>query len=245
VINQGKSMSKSLGNGVDLAEQLDAYGVDAVRLAIVFAGPPSEDVDWVDVSPAGAQRFLQRAWRLAGAVTSAPGADPAAGDEPVRRTTHRTIAEVTNCIEDHRFNVAVARLMSLANAVRRAVDRGCGPADPAVREAVEALAVMLSTVAPYTAEEMWQRLGHRPTVALAGWPEVDPGLAAVDTVTCVVQVAGKVRDRIEVAPDVTAEELRERALASAAVLAALGDRAAGRVVVRPPRLVNVVPATSR
>jgi leucyl-tRNA synthetase len=244
VINQGRSMSKSLGNGVDLAEQLDAYGVDAVRLAIVFAGPPAEDIDWVDVSPAGAQRFLQRAWRLAGEVTSSSGADPAAGDQPLRRTTHRTIAEVTSYIEDCRFNVAVARLMSLANTVRKAVDRGCGPADPAVREAVQALAVMLSTVAPYTAEEMWQRLGHQPTVALAGWPAADPSLAAVESVTCVVQVAGRVRDRFEVAPDVTADELRERALASPAVRAALGDRAAGRVVVRPPRLVNIVPGAT-
>jgi leucyl-tRNA synthetase len=262
VINQGKSMSKSLGNGVDLAEQLDTYGVDAVRLAITFAGPPSEDIDWADVSPAGAQRFLQRAWRLAGEVTGRPGAGPGAlsgagaqareaggsggdglgeGDTALRRATHRTVAEVTACVEDHRFNVAVARLMSLAGTVRRVIDRGCGPADPAVREAVEALAVMLSTVAPYTAEEMWQRLGHEPTVALAGWPVADPALAAVGSVTCVVQVAGKLRDRIEVAPDITAEELRARALASPAVRAALGDRLPGRVVVRPPRLVNVVP----
>ena len=241
VINRGRSMSKSLGNGVDLAEQLDAYGVDAVRLAIAFAGPPSEDIDWVDVSPAGAQRFLQRAWRLAGDVASRPGADPAAGDEPLRRTTHRTVAEVTSCVEDHRFNVAVARLMSLSNAVRRAIDRGCGPADPAVREAVEGLAVMLSTVAPYTAEEMWQRLGHQPTVALAGWPVADPSLAAVESVTCVVQVAGKVRDRFEVPPDVAADELLERALASPAVRAALSGRPAGRIIVRPPRLVNIVP----
>jgi leucyl-tRNA synthetase len=241
VINQGKSMSKSLGNGVDLAEQLDAYGVDAVRLAIAFAGPPPEDIDWADVSVAGAQRFLQRAWRLAGEVTSRPGADPATGDDPLRRATHRTIAEVTGCVEDRRFNVGVARLMSLAHTVRRAVDGGCGPADPAVREAVEALAVMLSTVAPYTAEEMWQRLGYEPTVALAGWPVADPALAAVGSVTCVLQVAGKVRDRIEVAPEVTAEQLRARALASPAVRAALGDRPPARIVVRPPRLVNIVP----
>ncbi|HEY8474638.1 MAG TPA: leucine--tRNA ligase [Natronosporangium sp.] len=242
VINQGRAMSKSLGNGVDLAEQLDRYGVDAVRLAIVFAGPPAEDIDWAEMSPGGAQRFLQRAWRLAGEVTSPVGADPATGDRSLRRATHRTIAEVTELVESYRFNVAVARLMALANTVRRAVDRGCGPADPAVREAVTALAVMLSLVAPYTAEEMWQRLGHQPTVALAGWPAADPALAAVDTVTCVVQVAGKVKDRLAVPPGVTADQLRERALASPAVRAALAGRPADRVIVRPPRLVNIVPA---
>jgi leucyl-tRNA synthetase len=242
VINQGAAMSKSLGNGVDLAEQLDRYGVDAVRLAIVFAGPPSDGIDWADVSPAGSQRFLRRACRLAGEVTSPPGADPTGGDPALRRLTHRTVAEVTGCVEGHRFNVGVARLMSLAGAVRTAVDRGCGPADPAVREAVEALAVMVSLVAPYTAEEMWHRLGHQPMVALAGWPVVDPDLAEVGSVTCVVQVGGRVRDRFEVAPGVGEEELRERALASPAVRAALAGRAVNRVVVRPPALVNLVPA---
>jgi leucyl-tRNA synthetase len=241
VINRGASMSKSLGNGVDLAEQLDAYGVDAVRLALVFAGPPAEDIDWADISPGGAQRFLRRAWRLAGSVASPPGAAPATGDPALRRVTHRTVAEVTGCVEGYRFNVAVARLMSLAGAVRRAVEGGCGPADPAVREAVEALAVMLSLIAPYTAEEMWQRLGHPPTVALAGWPVADLGLAAVASVTCVVQVAGRLRDRLEVPPEVPAGVLRERALASPRVREALAGRPVGRVVVRPPRLVNIVP----
>jgi leucyl-tRNA synthetase len=245
VINQGAAMSKSLGNGVDLAEQLDAYGVDAVRLAITFAGPPAEDIDWADVSPAGAQRFLRRAWRLAGEVTSPPGTPPASGDRTVRAATHRTVAEVTRCVEAYRFNVGLARLMELAGTVRRAVDRGCGPADPAVREAVEALAVMLSLVAPYTAEEMWQRLGHPPPVALAGWPGTDPRLAAVETVTCVVQVGGTVRDRLAVPPDISGDDLRERALARPAVRAALGGRPAGQVIVRPPGLVNVVPGAGR
>jgi leucyl-tRNA synthetase len=241
VINQGRAMSKSLGNGVELAGQLDAYGVDAVRVTMVFAGPPAEDIDWADVSPVGAQRFLRRAWWLAGAVASAPGGDPATGDVGLRRATHRAIAQVTAHIEERRLNLAVARLMELAGQVRRAVESGCGPVDPAVREATEALAVMLSTVAPYTAEEMWQRLGHEPTVARAGWPAVDPALVAVETVTCVVQVAGRVRDRLAVPPDIGEDELRRRALAAPAVRAALGDREVARVVVRPPGLVHVVP----
>jgi leucyl-tRNA synthetase len=241
VINAGAAMSKSLGNGVALAEQLDTYGVDAVRTAIVFAGPPGEDIDWADVSMTGVQRFLRRAWQLAGEVSSAPGADPAAGDTALRRVTHRTVVEVTGCVEGHRFNVAVARLMELTAAVRAAVDRGPGAADPAVREAVEALSVMLSLVAPYTAEDMWHRLGHEPTVARAGWPRVDPALAAVDTVTCVVQVAGRVADRLPVPPDIGEDDLRQRALASAAVRDALGGRSVERMIVRPPRLVNFVP----
>ena len=108
-----------------------------------------------------------------------------------------------------RLNVAVARLMELASATRRAIDSGPGAADPAVREAAETLAVLLSIFAPYTAEECWELLGHQPSVALAGWPSADPALLVEDLVTCVVQVNGKVRDRLEVPPGIGEDELRE------------------------------------
>jgi leucyl-tRNA synthetase len=137
VINQGRAMSKSLGNGVNLGEVIDEYGVDAVRLTMVFAGPPEDDIDWADMSPGGSLRFLQRAWRLSGDVTSAPGTEPAGGDQALRRVTHRTVHEAAQLIEAHRFNVMVARVMELVNATRKAVDSGCGPHDPAVREAAE------------------------------------------------------------------------------------------------------------
>ncbi len=241
VVNKGRAMSKSLGNGVELGEQLDAYGVDAVRLTMVFAGPPDDDIDWADVSPGGAARFLSRALRLAADVTSPVGTDPAGGAEELRRVTHRTVAAVTDLIEAQRFNVAVARMMELVTAVRRAVD-AIGGADSAVREAVEALAVMLSTVAPYTGEELWARLGHPPTVALAGWPVADPALVAVDTVECVVQVAGRKRAVLRVPPEIDADELRAVALAEPAVVEALAGRAVARAVVKPPNLVNIVPA---
>ena len=161
VINQGKKMSKSLGNGVDLGDQLGAFGVDAVRLTLVFAGPPEDDIDWANMSPDGSLRFLQRAWRLSGDVTSEPGVDVTTGDLALRRTTARTVHDAAELVETYRFNVMVARVMELVNATRKAIDSGCGPADPAVREATEAVAILLSLVAPYTAEEMWERLGHR------------------------------------------------------------------------------------
>ncbi|HEY6738633.1 MAG TPA: leucine--tRNA ligase [Actinopolymorphaceae bacterium] len=241
VINQGKAMSKSLGNGVDLGEQVRTYGVDAIRLTMIFSGPPEEDIDWADVSPGGSLKFLQRAWRLAGDVTSAPGTDPSTGDVALRKVTHRIIKEVTENVESYKFNVGVARLMELTSAVRKAVDSGPGGADPAVREAVEALAVMLSLVAPYTAEDMWERLGHEPTVALAGWPAYDPELAVRESLTAIVQISGKLRDKFEVTPDVTEDELRERALASEKVQAALGGRGIRKFVIRAPKLVNIVP----
>jgi len=239
----GSAMSKSRGNLVRLSEQLDEHGVDAVRLTMAFAGPPEDDIDWADVSPAGSARFLARAWRLAGDVTAPVGTDPAIGDTTLRAVTHRTVHECATLTEGFRFNVVVARVMELVNATRKAIDaRPDGGADPAVREAVEAVAILLSLFAPYTAEDMWSRLGHEPCVALAGWPAVDEALLVTETVTCVVQVAGKVRDRLTVPPGITAEDLRALALASPAVVRALDGQGVRTVVVRAPKLVNVVPA---
>jgi leucyl-tRNA synthetase len=238
----GSAMSKSKGNLVKLTEQLDEHGVDAVRLTMAFAGPPEDDIDWKDVSPSGSARFLARAWRLAGDVTTAPGTDPAGGDVALRRATHRTLDEVTGLIEGFRFNVAVARVMELVNVTRKAIDSGVGGADPAVREAVEAVAIMLSLFAPYTSEDIWARLGHQPAVALAGWPAIDPALLVEDSVTCVVQIQGKVRDRLEVSPSIGDDDLRELALKSAAVQKALDGRDIRTVIVRAPKLVNIVPA---
>jgi leucyl-tRNA synthetase len=242
VVMAGSAMSKSRGNLVRLTDELATNGVDAVRLTMVFAGPPEDDIDWADVSPSGAKKFLARAWRLSGDVTSAPGVDVTTGDLALRRATAHAVHEAAKAVESYRFNVAVAKTMELVNAARKAIDSGPGGADPAVREAAEAVAVMLSLVAPYTAEEMWERLGHQPTVALAGWPSVDPGLLVEDTVTCVVQVAGKVRDRLEVVPTIGEDELRELALAAPGVVKALAGAGIRTVVVRPPRLVNIVPA---
>ncbi|WP_432948369.1 leucine--tRNA ligase [Kribbella sp. CA-253562] len=242
VINEGKAMSKSLGNGVNLGDQLDEFGVDAIRLTMVFAGPPDDDIDWSDLSPGGSLRFLQRAWRLSGAVEAPVGADPATGDLALRKITHKTVADATELIESYRFNVMVARVMELVNATRKAIDSGPGAADPAVREATEAVAILLSLVAPYTAEDMWENLGHQPTVAKAGWPTVDPALLVEDSVTCVVQIAGKVKERLEVAPDISDADLEKLALDSEAVQKALDGRGVRKVIVRAPKLVNIVPA---
>src|SRR3954454_3855230 len=242
VLNGGKAMSKSLGNGVDLGEQLDKYGVDAVRLTMIFASPPEDDVDWADVSPSGSAKFLARAWRLAQDVASEPGIDVTMGDRALRSVTHRTIADAAELLDANKFNVVVAKLMELVNATRNAIDSGAGAADPAVREATEAVAVILSLFAPYTAEDMWNLLGHPASVANAGWPAHDPALLVQDTVTAVVQVQGKVRDRLEVSPDVSEDQLRELALASENVQRALDGRGIRTVIVRAPKLVNIVPA---
>ncbi len=244
VINEGKAMSKSLGNGVDLGAQIDEFGVDAIRLTVVFAGPPDEDIDWADLSPAGSLKFLQRAYRIAveAGAGSAVGADPATGDQGLRRIIHPHLAEITALLEAQRFNVVVARIMEMVNATRKAIDTGAGAGDPAVREAAEVITVALSLVAPYVAEEMWEQLGHQPSVADAGWPGVEESLLVKESVTCVVQIKGKVRGKLTVSPDVSEDELRTLALAEESVIRALDGREPAKIIVRAPKLVSIVPA---
>jgi len=237
VLSGGSKMSKSKG-GVNLGDVIDEYGVDAIRLTMVFAGPPEDDINWEDVSPAGSAKFLARAWRLAGDVTAPKGIDVTTGDAALRKQTHRFLADVPGLVESFKFNVVVARLMELVNVTRKAIDTGVGGSDAAVREAVEVITVGLSLFAPYTAEEMWEKLGFEPTVALAGWRDADPALLVQDTVTAVVQVDGKVRDRLDVSPDIDAEELEKLARESAAVIRSIGDKTIVNVVVRAPRVVS-------
>ncbi|MFI2487149.1 class I tRNA ligase family protein [Promicromonospora kroppenstedtii] len=231
VVNQGRAMSKSLGNGVDLAAELDRHGVDAVRLAMLFAGPPEDDVDWADVSPEAMGKFLARALRL-GSRQPRP-----AGGHALRRAVHRTVHDVDGLVEAGRFNVAIARLMELVGEVRRAAS---DTDDETYREAVAAVAVLLGMFAPFTAQELWERLGRTTAVAAQPWPDVDPAYLVTAEVEAVVQVDGRVRDRLPVPADVAAADLERAALARPAVARAVGDRAVRRVVVRPPHLVNVV-----
>ncbi|VEP41692.1 Leucine--tRNA ligase [Tessaracoccus lapidicaptus] len=241
VINQGKAMSKSLGNGVDLGKQIDEYGVDAVRLTMVFAGPPEDDIDWADLSPASSLKFLQRAYRIASDVASPVNADVTAGDAALRKVTHKSIADVSMLIESGRFNVAVARVMELVNATRKAIDGATGPADPAVREAATFVAQALSVVAPYVAEEMWEVLGHAPSVASSAWPVADPALTADDTVTMVVQIQGKIRAKIDVPAAIAEDEALALALADAGVQRSLDGREVAKVIARLPKMLSLVP----
>ena len=240
VLMDGSAMSKSRGNLVRLSDELATHGVDAIRLALVFAGPPEDDVDWADVSPSGSLKFLNRAWRISGDVTSKPGVDFTKGDLALRKVTHKSLHDIGFAVESFRFNVAVARVMELVNATRKAIDSGCGAGDPAVREAAEAIAIALSLVAPFTAEEMWENLGHKPAVALAGWPTIDPALLEADSVTAILQINGKIKDRIEVSPNISDAELEALAMANPEISAAIAGGKINKVIVRAPKLVNIV-----
>ena len=240
VIMDGSAMSKSRGNLVRLSDELERHGVDAIRLSMVFAGPPEDDVDWADVSPSGSVKFLNRAWRLSGDVTSTPGINFSTGDLALRKVTHKALHDISFAVESFRFNVAVARIMELVNATRKAIDSGCGPSDPAVREATETVAISLSLIAPYTAEEMWERLGHKPSVALAGWPKVDESLLEEDAVTAIFQINGKIKARVDVAPSISDQELEAMAFGDQSIKSELDGATPKKIITKAPKFVNIV-----
>jgi leucyl-tRNA synthetase len=232
VIMDGAAMSKSKGNIVEPMPLVKRYGADAIRVTMLFANKPEDDIDWADVSPDGVRSWLDRVWRAVHEAADREGQD----SEPLRRFTHRTIRQVTELYERYRFNVAVARLMELTNQIRAALDRG----EPA-REAASALVKMVAPMAPFVTEELWRTaLGGERSVHRSPWPSFDPDLAREETVTLVVQVDGRVRDRLEVPPDIAEEEAERLARESEGARRSIGDRQVARVIVRPPKLVNLV-----
>ncbi|CAH0139071.1 Leucine--tRNA ligase [Microbacterium oxydans] len=240
VLLDGAKMSKSKGNLVLFEEELDAYGADALRVALAFAGPVEDDKDWADVSTTGAQKFLARALRIAGEVSSAVDVVFDGGDAALRRATHKLLSEAPALVEQTKFNVLVARLMELVNITRKTIDGQAGAADPAVREAAETIAVMLDLIAPHTAEEMWEILGHEPSVGLVTWRSANPALLVEDSVTAVVQIGGKVRAQLEVPARIGEAELEALARADDRVIRALGDKEIVKVIVRAPKIVSFV-----
>jgi leucyl-tRNA synthetase len=243
VVMHGAAMSKSRGNLVEPSAIIDEHGADVARLTMLFAGPFEDDVDWADVSPEGMARWAQRVWRAVHAAAAGPpaGEEAARPDDPeLARLAHRTTAGVTDDLERFRFNTAISKLMVLSNSLADAIRAGRGGAAQR-RDAAERLVLLLAPLAPFITEELWRGvLGNHTSVHLAPWPAFDPALVRSERVTCVVQVDGKVRDRIEVAPDAAEADLRDLALSSGRVRAALGDRQVARVVVVPPKLVNLV-----
>ena len=229
-------MGKSLKNSVTPDEMFAQYGADTLRVYEMSTGPLDASRPWETRAVVGAFRFLQRVWRN---VVSEQTGELVVVDRPMDdetcRVMHRTIDAVRSDYAAMRVNTAIARMIELNNHLTRL--------DEVPRDAAEALVLMLAPLAPHLSEELWSRLGHPTTLAYEPFPVADPEMLREQTVTCVVQVAGKVRDRLEVPPSVAADDLRERALASEGVVRALGGRAVRTVVVREPKLVNVVPGS--
>jgi leucyl-tRNA synthetase len=226
-------MGKSLKNVVTPDEMFEGYGADTFRVYEMSMGPLDLSRPWETRAVIGAQRFLQRLWR--NVIDEGSGellVTENAPDEATMRLLHKTIDALRTDFASLRFNTAIARLIEFNNALTKL--------SSVPREAAEALVVMTAPVAPHIAEELWAKLGHVDSLTFVDFPKADPALLLDDTVTCVVQVQGKVRDRLEVAADVTEEELQAQALAGDKIKAALAGKVVRKVIVRAPNLVNIV-----
>jgi leucyl-tRNA synthetase len=264
VLKDGKVMSKSKGNVVDPDRMIEKYGSDALRLYVMFVAPPENEVEWSDAGLEGSFRFLARAWRLVdhwAAAIEGVGAVPAGlndAERAVRRKTHDTIRRVTVDIEERQhLNTPVSALMELVNDLYTFSDQTAGGSPgqhtafavttaervetlAVVREAVEALVLMLSPYAPHTAEELWERLGHHGGLTAARWPAFDADAARAAEIVVPVQVNGKLRARITVPPGAGEDDVRGKALADPAVLAHLAGKTVRKVIVVQDKLVSVV-----
>ncbi|MDO5662291.1 MAG: leucine--tRNA ligase [Brachybacterium sp.] len=230
-------MGKSLKNAVAPDDMYESYGADTLRVYEMSMGPLELSRPWETRAVVGSQRFLQRLWRLvideeSGAVITRD--EPA--DEATARAVHRTIDGVTRDMAQMGFNTAIAKLIELVNHLTKTAASSGG----APREAVEPLVLMLAPFAPHIAEELWHRLGHEETVTRAAYPVADPALVKAEAVTCVVQIKGKVKHRLEVDPEISEAELEAMVLAEDAVQALIGEAEIRKVIVRAPKLVNIV-----
>ena len=243
----GEVMSKSKGNGVAPDDLVEREGADAGRMYEMFIGPPEDDAEWSDEAIAGPVRFLQKVWNLVLDPASFPpsGSAPAgAADAALTRKVHQAIQAVTQDYSNFRFNTAVSELMKLGNALEEHLRGGGGASGSAWEQAVRSLVLLLYPMCPHIGEELWERIsgGSAGLCIEQAWPEFDPALLAEPTVTLVVQVAGKVRDRIEVAPGLSEPAALDVALGSEKVRAFLPDGGRPqRVIYVPDRLINLVP----
>ena len=236
----GQVMSKSKGNGVAPDELVARDGADAARVYEMFIGPPDEDAEWSDAAIAGPVRFLQQVWRLVDAPDSflVTGSDASA--EVLRRRAHQAIRKVTEDYESFHFNTAVSGLMELANALQKYLQGG-GPRNVVWSDAVRTLILLLNPMAPHVGEELWSKVGGKGLAADAAWPAYDPKVAAETSATLVVQVDGKVRDRVTIPIGTSESKALEVALTSERVRGAFDGRKPSKVVYVQDRLINLVP----
>jgi leucyl-tRNA synthetase len=226
-------MSKSKGNVVTPDEMIEKYGADPLRLWELFMSPFDEATSWNEDGVSGTSRYLMRVWTMVRRYVEAgaPAGNPR--DETIKRT-HKTISTVTDHIERLRFNTGLAAMMDQLNYLARLKPEELG------RFALEAYIVMLAPMAPHITEEIWRALGHESSVHLESWPKFDPELTKEETVTVVIQINGKVRDRLQVNADAPEAEVVPMALASEAVKRHLDGKQPKKVIYVPGKLVSIV-----
>lgn len=249
VLKDGAKMSKSKGNVVDPDYIIEQYGADTARLFVLFAAPPERDLEWSDAGVEGSYRFINRVWRLvadwADAVSQVrEPVNPASmtkRDRDLRRVAHRTLRKVTEEIaERFGFNTAISSIMEMVNALYRYKEAGDEVNLPLVRECLELLILMLAPFIPHTAEELWEGLGHEGSVHRASWPQWDKEAVKAEEITIVVQINGKVRERLVVPAESSQEEVREQALAQDKIKQLTKGKDIVKVIVVPGKLVNIV-----
>lgn len=248
VLKDNAKMSKSKGNVVSPEEIIDNYGADTARLFILFASPPERDLEWSDQGVEGAFRFLNRIWRLvmelAEKIKGLPIPKQFTGlnsdDKNLRLKTHSTIKKVTEDIgERFNFNTAISAIMELSNTIG-AYKGVRQPNLPLIKEAVDTMLVLLSPFSPHICEELWQLTGHKDSIYLQEWPLYDPEALLQEEIEIVLQISGKVRDRIMVPVDISQEELEQLSLNSPKIKELTKDKQIIKLIVVPGKLVNVV-----
>jgi leucyl-tRNA synthetase len=256
VTGRVEKMSKSRKNAVDPIEMINIHGADALRLFVLFAGPPEKDKEWSDTGFEGASRYLQRVWRIAhkweGRIARTSGLSTSQNDlqeyqRKLRRRTHQIVRSITENFDERlHLNTCISSLMELTNEIHafdQAVDKNAAVSDADVevaREALEALIRMLAPFVPHISEELWESFGHSESLSRTRWPEFSDELAREEEIEVAVQVNGKLRSRIFASADARDEDLREAALADEKVKAATAGHDIAKVIVIPKKLVNVV-----
>ena len=234
----GAKMSKSKGNVVDPVDLFASHGTDALRLYHLFMGPPTDDAAWDENGIDGTRRFLERIWRQATDAHEFADRDESDDDRELLGLAHRTLRKVTEDIERFHFNTAVPALMVLSNALGDYL--GESPRRQTYEDVLRLLLLLLSPMTPHLAHELWEQKGYGSMLATESWPEWDPEMAKEETVTLVIQVNGKVRDRLEVSADIDSEQATRAAMSSEKVQTWIDGQEVKRVISRPPNLVNLV-----
>jgi len=251
VIKDGSKMSKSKGNVVDPDSLIKVYGADTARLFSLFASPPERDLEWSDQGVDGSFRFLNRVWKLV--VELAPLISNAgsvkkdqsfSGDSgKLRRVIHKTIKKVTEDVEERfHFNTAIAAIMELVNSISSFESKKDPSSAPVLKEALEAVVLLLAPFVPHITEELWEGLGHQGGIGTASWPAYDAEAIVEDELTIVVQVNGKLRGKVTVAAIATEEEIRSAALADEKVVAHIEGKTVRKIIYVPGKLLNIVVA---
>ncbi len=234
----GAKMSKSKGNVVDPVDLFASHGADALRLYHLFMGPPTDDAAWDENGIDGTRRFLERVWKQATDSHELVDRDENDDDREILGLAHRTVRKVTEDIDRFHFNTAVPALMVLSNELGDYLAES--PRRQTYDEVLRLLLLMLSPMTPHLAHELWEQKGYGAMLATESWPEWDPELAKEETVTLVIQVNGKVRDRLEVSADISSEQATEAAMSSEKIQSWIDGQEVKRVISRPPNLVNLV-----